>query len=60
MYRVSAMGLDDSPPDRRSDETLLAGMAAGSAAAASAFVRRHQARVFCVARALVGDPGLAE
>ena len=54
------MGLDDSLPDGRSDETLLAGMAAGSAAAASAFVRRHQARVFCVARALVDDPGLAE
>jgi len=57
---VSAIGLDDSLPDGRSDETLLAGMAAGSAAAATAFVRRHQARVFGVARALVGDPGLAE
>jgi RNA polymerase sigma-70 factor (ECF subfamily) len=57
---VSAIGLDDSLPDGRSDETLLAGMAAGSAAAATAFVRRHQARVFGVARAMVGDPGLAE
>jgi RNA polymerase sigma-70 factor (ECF subfamily) len=54
------MGLDDSLPDGRSDETLLAGMAAGSAAATTAFVRRHEARVFGVARALVGDPGLAE
>jgi RNA polymerase sigma-70 factor (ECF subfamily) len=42
------------------DEALLAGMAAGSAAATAAFVRRHQPRVFGLARALVGDPGLAE
>jgi RNA polymerase sigma-70 factor (ECF subfamily) len=54
------VGLNDSLLDGRSDETLLAGMAAGSAAAATAFVRRHQARVLGVARALVGDPGLAE
>src|SRR5215813_11274887 len=57
---MSAIGLDDSLPDGRSDETLLAGMAAGSAAAATTFVRRHQARVFGVACAMVGDPGLAE
>jgi RNA polymerase sigma-70 factor (ECF subfamily) len=52
--------LDDSLPDGRSDEALLAGMAAGSATAATAFVRRYQARVFSMACALVGDPGLAE
>lgn len=35
-------------------------MAVGSAADTTAFVRRHQSRVFGLARALVGDPGLAE
>jgi RNA polymerase sigma-70 factor (ECF subfamily) len=35
-------------------------MATGSAAATTAFIRRHQPRVFGLARALVGDPGLAE
>jgi RNA polymerase sigma factor (sigma-70 family) len=43
-----------------SDESLLAGMAAGDFAAATAFVRRYQARVFGLARTVVGNSGLAE
>jgi RNA polymerase sigma-70 factor (ECF subfamily) len=42
------------------DESLLAAMASGDAAAAAAFVRRHQARVYGLALALAGDPALAE
>ena len=54
------MASDDSLPDGLSDEALLAGMAAGAVTAGTAFVRRHQSRVFGLACALVGDPGLAE
>jgi RNA polymerase sigma factor (sigma-70 family) len=43
-----------------SDESLLAGLAVGDAAAAVAFVRRFQRRVFGLALGLVGDPGAAE
>jgi RNA polymerase sigma-70 factor (ECF subfamily) len=57
---MSVMAPDDSLPDELSDEALLAGMAAGTVAAGTAFVRRHQARVFGLAWVLVGDPGLAE
>jgi RNA polymerase sigma factor (sigma-70 family) len=60
MTWMSAMAPDDSLPDGLSDEALLAGMAAGAVAAGTAFVRRHQSRVFGLAWALVGDPGLAE
>ncbi|MEA2715971.1 MAG: hypothetical protein QOI99_288, partial [Actinomycetota bacterium] len=42
------------------DDTLLAGFGMGDADAATAFVRRHQARVFGLARSIVGDPALAE
>jgi RNA polymerase sigma-70 factor (ECF subfamily) len=57
---MSAMALDDSLPDGLSDEALLAGMAAGTISAGTAFVRRHQSQVFGLAWVLVGDPGLAE
>jgi RNA polymerase sigma factor (sigma-70 family) len=43
-----------------SDEALLAGMAVGEQAAAVAFVRRYQKRVFGLAYSMVGDPGVAE
>ncbi|MGZ5419762.1 MAG: RNA polymerase sigma factor [Solirubrobacterales bacterium] len=43
-----------------SDETLLAGLAAGEADAATAFVRRFQSRVYGLVYTIVGDPGRAE
>jgi RNA polymerase sigma factor (sigma-70 family) len=43
-----------------SDESLIAGMAAGDTDAMAAFVRRFQARVYGLALAVVDDPGLAE
>lgn len=43
-----------------SDESLLAGMAAGDAQAAATLVRRYQARVYGLARTIVGSPALAE
>ena len=43
-----------------SDETLLAGMADGDQGAASAFVRRYQARVYGMALTIVGLPAVAE
>jgi RNA polymerase sigma factor (sigma-70 family) len=43
-----------------SDEALLAGLAAGDREAATAFVRRFQARVFGLAHALAGDAATAE
>jgi RNA polymerase sigma factor (sigma-70 family) len=43
-----------------SDEALLAGLAAGDADAATAFVRRFQARVFGLAVTMVGDRAVAE
>ena len=45
---------------RMSDDMLLAGLGAGDAQAAAAFVRRFQPMVFGVALAVVGDRGLAE
>jgi RNA polymerase sigma factor (sigma-70 family) len=43
-----------------SDEALLAGMAAGDADAATAFVRRFQARVYGLVVTIVRDDGTAE
>ncbi len=43
-----------------SDEALIAGLAAGDSGAATAFVRRFQARVFGLAVTMVGDPAVAE
>jgi RNA polymerase sigma factor (sigma-70 family) len=43
-----------------SDETLLAGLGAGDADAAAAFVRRFQSRVYGLALTMLQDPGLAE
>jgi RNA polymerase sigma-70 factor (ECF subfamily) len=43
-----------------SDESLLAGMAAGDTDAATVFVRRYQARVYGLALTIVGSPALAE
>jgi RNA polymerase sigma factor (sigma-70 family) len=43
-----------------SDETLLAGLAAGDAEAATAFVRRFQSRVYGLVYTIVGDRGRAE
>jgi RNA polymerase sigma factor (sigma-70 family) len=42
------------------DDGLLAGMAAGDAQAAAAFVRRYQARVFGLALTIVGVAAIAE
>ncbi|MFN2503267.1 MAG: RNA polymerase sigma factor [Acidimicrobiales bacterium] len=42
------------------DDALLAGFAVGDPDAAAAFIRRHQARVCGLARAIVGDSALAE
>jgi RNA polymerase sigma-70 factor (ECF subfamily) len=42
------------------DDGLLAGMAAGDAQAAAAFVRRYQSRVFGLALTIVGVPAIAE
>ena len=46
--------------DSLSDESLLAGLAVGDSAAGTAFVRRHQRRVFGLALRLVGDPAVAD
>ena len=43
-----------------SDEALVAGLAAGDAGAATAFVRRFQARVFGLAVTMLGDRAVAE
>ena len=43
-----------------SDEALVAGLAAGDAGAATAFVRRFQSRVYGLAVTMVGDPAVAE
>lgn len=43
-----------------SDDTLLASFALGDPDAAAAFIRRHQGRVYGLARSMVGDPALAE
>ena len=46
--------------ERQADEGLLAGLGAGDAELAVAFVRRFQRIVFGVALAVTGDPGTAE
>jgi RNA polymerase sigma-70 factor (ECF subfamily) len=43
-----------------SDEALLAGLAAGDADAAAAFVRRFQRRVYGLALTILHEPGAAE
>jgi RNA polymerase sigma factor (sigma-70 family) len=43
-----------------SDEALVAGLAAGDAAAATAFVRRFQARVYGLAVSMIGNSAVAE
>jgi RNA polymerase sigma factor (sigma-70 family) len=43
-----------------SDDSLLAGMAMGDAAAAAAFVRRYQPRVYGLALTIVGSTTVAE
>ena len=43
-----------------SDEALLAGLAAGDADAAAAFVRRFQRRVYGLALTILREPGAAE
>jgi RNA polymerase sigma factor (sigma-70 family) len=48
------------PVERLPDETLLAGLGAGDADLAVAFVRRFQHVVFGVALSVAGDPGTAE
>src|SRR6202161_937117 len=47
-------------PDGLLDETLLAGLGAGDADLALAFVRRFQRIVFGVAVSVVGNPAAAE
>ena len=43
-----------------SDEALVAGLAAGDSKAATAFVRRFQARVYGLAVSMIGDSAVAE
>jgi RNA polymerase sigma factor (sigma-70 family) len=43
-----------------SDEALVAGLAAGDSGAATAFVRRFQARVYGLAVSMIGDAAVAE
>lgn len=57
---IDGMSLWGAPAGAMSDDMLLAGLGAGDAPAAVAFVRRFQPMVFGVAVAVVGDYGLAE
>jgi RNA polymerase sigma factor (sigma-70 family) len=54
------MGTVGTSGERQSDEVLLAGLGAGDAGLAVAFVRRFQRIVFGVAVAVTGDPATAE
>src|ERR1700761_2388518 len=54
------MGTVGASGERLPDEALLAGLGAGDAALAVAFVRRFQRIVFGVAVAVTGDPATAE
>jgi len=54
------MGFMGTASERQADEGLLAGLGAGDAELAVAFVRRFQRIVFGVALAVTGDPGTAE
>jgi RNA polymerase sigma factor (sigma-70 family) len=56
-FTVQTMG---STPDRLPDETLLAGLGAGDADLAVAFVRRFQRVVYGVALTVTRDPVTAE
>ncbi len=47
---------DESP----TDEALLAGLGRGDSGMGTIFVRRHQRRVYGLARSIVGDPTQAE
>lgn len=49
-----------TPADRLPDETLLAGLGAGDADLAIAFVRRFQRLVFGAALTVISDPATAE
>jgi RNA polymerase sigma factor (sigma-70 family) len=50
----------ETPAERLPDEVLLAGLGAGDAGLAIAFVRRFQRIVFGVALAITSDPATAE
>lgn len=52
--------MDALPVSTLSDESLLAGLGSGDPNAASAFVRRFQARVFGLTLSILGDRGAAE
>jgi RNA polymerase sigma factor (sigma-70 family) len=54
------MGFVGTSSERQADEGLLAGLGAGDAELAVAFVRRFQRIVFGVALAVTGDPATAE
>jgi RNA polymerase sigma-70 factor (ECF subfamily) len=54
------MGIMGTSSDRQTDEGLLAGLGAGDAELAVAFVRRFQRIVFGVAVAVTSDPATAE
>jgi RNA polymerase sigma-70 factor (ECF subfamily) len=54
------MGIMGTSSDRQTDEGLLAGLGAGDAELAVAFVRRFQRIVFGVAVAVTSDPVTAE
>ena len=54
------MGYMGTASERQADEGLLAGLGAGDAELAVAFVRRFQRIAFGVALAVTGDPGTAE
>jgi RNA polymerase sigma factor (sigma-70 family) len=54
------MGVSSVAEGELSDEALLAGMAVGEQAAAVAFVRRYQRRVFGLAYSMTSDAGVAE
>src|ERR1700743_1338177 len=54
------MGTVGTSAERQSDEVLLAGLGAGDAELAVAFVRRFQRIVFGVAQGVTGDPTTAE
>ena len=58
--REKSLGLTGIPADRLPDETLLAGLGAGDAELAVAFVRRFQRLVYGIAVTVVRDPATAE
>jgi RNA polymerase sigma factor (sigma-70 family) len=58
--REAALGGVGSSGMNLSDDSLLAGMAMGDGAAAAAFVRRYQPRVYGLALTIVGSNAVAE